>query len=77
MRRNATSKFLSLSNLKPKRKLVHDDSIRIAKKQKRCPVRRKKVDVNCLLSFDINEHTQDVTSVNDVCDVAQAHTNFM
>ena len=31
-RGNATSKLLSLSNLKLKRKLAHDDSIRIAKK---------------------------------------------
>ena len=66
-RSNATSEFLSLSNLKPKRKLAHDDSIRIAKKQKRCPVRRKVVDANnCSFSLDENDDTQDVTCVTDV-----------
>ena len=77
-RSNATSEFLSLSNLKPKRKLAHDDSIRIAKKQKRCPVRRKKVDANnCSFSLDENDDIHDVTSVTDECDVAQAHKNFI
>ena len=70
VRSNATSKFLSLSNWKPKRKLAHDDSITIVKKQKRCPVRRKKVDINnCLFSSDVNDDKQDVTSVNDKCEV--------
>ena len=41
-RSNATFEFLSLSNVKPKRKLHHDDSIRLAKRQKRCPLRKKK-----------------------------------
>ena len=77
-RSNATSEFLSLSNLKPKRKLAHDDSIRIAKKQKRCPVRKKKFDDNNgSFSLDQNDDTQDVTSATDECDFAQAIQNFI
>ena len=42
-RSKARENLLSLSVVKnPKRNLNHDDSIQIAKKQKRCPLRRKK-----------------------------------
>ena len=41
-------------------------------------LRRKKVDANNgSFSLDENDDTQDVTSVTDECDVAQAHKNFI
>ena len=41
-------------------------------------LRRKKVDAkNGSFSLDENDDTQDVTSVTDECDVAQAHKNFI
>ena len=38
---NSACEFLSLSILKPKKKLADDDSIRLANRQKRCPLRRR------------------------------------
>ena len=41
-------------------------------------LRRKNVDANNgSFSLDENDDTQDVTSVTDECDVAQAHKNFV
>ena len=41
-------------------------------------LRRKKVDANNgSFSLDENDDTQDVTSVTDECDVAQAHKIFL
>ena len=79
---NAPFKFLSLSNVKPKRKLHHVDSIRLAKRQKRCPLRKKKenVDANkCSFTSDQNDDIPEVYSVTFVCDGQreQAHENFI
>ena len=81
-RSNPTFEFLSLSNVKHKRKLQHDDSIRLAKRKKRCPLRKKKdnVDVNnCSFSSDQNNDVEDVSNVTFVCDEEQeqAHENFI
>ena len=41
-------------------------------------MKRKKVDVNnCLFRSDVNDDTKDATSVNDECDVVQAHKSFI
>ena len=78
-RRNSNCEFLSLSTLKPKRKLAHEDSIRLAKKQNRCPLRKKKVQVdvnNCSFTSD-DDDIPEVTSAHYDYDVAQAHKNFI
>ena len=65
-RSNFDCDFLSLSTLK--RKLAHDDSIMLAKKQKRCPLRKKtaQIDVNnCSFTSDENGDNPEVTSAHD------------
>ena len=54
--------------MKPERILLHDDSIGIAKKQKRSLLRMKKEKVdenNCSFISELNNEIQDVTSAND------------
>ena len=81
-RSNATFESLSLSNVKPKRKLHHDDSIRLAKRQKRCHLRKKKenVDVNNgSFTSDQNDDVPEVSNATFVCvdQQEQAHENFI
>ena len=82
-RSNPTFEFLSLSNVKHKRKLQHDDSIRLAKRKKRCPLRKKKdttVDVNnCSFTSDQNDDAPEVSNATFFCvdQQEQAHENFI
>ena len=74
-RSNFYCEFLSLPILKPKRKLAHEDSIRLAKKQNRCPLRKKNVQVdvnNCSFTSDENDDIPEVTSTNDDDNMAQS-----
>ena len=77
-RSKANQTVFSLSLVKTKRKIDHDDSINLAKKQKRCPLRKnkKRIDVNnCSFDSDQTHDFPDVTSVSDDGQQGQALRN--